>query len=292
MSPKSWLNSTLLLLSAFVGFPSGSKGKKSACSEGNLALIPGLGRSLRGNGLPTLVFWPGEFHGQRSLVGYSPWGHKKSDTTEWLSLSAFLTLLWRQTLHLWTHTPVLWGSLSKGKKTLSTHAGWRREPETSQEQEVSRDKCADGASTKSKDQSLPATYQILTGIHHVILLSFSFYGYWECWEKEDYLKIFIFCFLLNFLFCIGVQPINNAVTVSGEQRRDSATHMRVSVLPHTPLPARLPHCLEQSSMCYTAGPCWLPILNTAVCTCPSQTPELPLPAGNHKLIFCESLSVL
>ena len=24
----------------------------------------------------------GEFHGQRSLVGYSPWGHKESDTTE------------------------------------------------------------------------------------------------------------------------------------------------------------------------------------------------------------------
>ena len=159
MSPKSWLNSALLLLSAFLGFPSGSKGKKSTCNEGNLGLIPGLGRSLRGgNGLPTLVFWPGEFHGQRSLVGYSPWGHKKSDTTEWLSLSAFLTLLRRQTLHLWTHTPLLWGLLGKGKKTLSTHAGWRREPETSQEQEVSRDKCADRASTKSKDQSLPATY--------------------------------------------------------------------------------------------------------------------------------------
>ena len=31
---------------------------------------------------PTLVFLPGESHGQRSLVGYSPWGHKESDTTE------------------------------------------------------------------------------------------------------------------------------------------------------------------------------------------------------------------
>ena len=30
----------------------------------------------------TLVFLPGEFHGQRILVGYSPWGRKKSDTTE------------------------------------------------------------------------------------------------------------------------------------------------------------------------------------------------------------------
>ena len=31
--------------------------------------------------LLTLVFLPGELHGQRSLAGYSPWGHKESDTT-------------------------------------------------------------------------------------------------------------------------------------------------------------------------------------------------------------------
>ena len=34
---------------------------------------------------PTPVFLPGVSHGQRSLAGYSPWGHKKSDTTEWLT---------------------------------------------------------------------------------------------------------------------------------------------------------------------------------------------------------------
>ena len=28
----------------------------------------------------------GEFHGQKSLAGYSPWGHKESDTTEQLML--------------------------------------------------------------------------------------------------------------------------------------------------------------------------------------------------------------
>ena len=39
----------------------------------------------RREGLPTPVFLPGEFHGQRNLVGYSPWGHKELDTTEWLS---------------------------------------------------------------------------------------------------------------------------------------------------------------------------------------------------------------
>ena len=36
----------------------------------------------RRKGQPTSVFWSGESHGQRSLGGYSPWGHKESDTTE------------------------------------------------------------------------------------------------------------------------------------------------------------------------------------------------------------------
>ena len=42
------------------------------------------------------------------------------------------------------------------------------------------------------------------------------------------------------------------------------------ILPQTPLPSRLPHKIEQSSLCYTVGPYWLSILNIAVCTCPSQ----------------------
>ena len=36
---------------------------------------------------PTPVFLPREFCGQRRLAGYSPWGHKESNTTEWLSLT-------------------------------------------------------------------------------------------------------------------------------------------------------------------------------------------------------------
>ena len=35
----------------------------------------------------TPVFLPGESHGQRSLAGYSQWGHAESDTTERLSMS-------------------------------------------------------------------------------------------------------------------------------------------------------------------------------------------------------------
>ena len=36
---------------------------------------------------PTAVLLPGESHGQRSLGGYSPWGHKESDITQWLDNS-------------------------------------------------------------------------------------------------------------------------------------------------------------------------------------------------------------
>ena len=38
---------------------------------------------------PTLVVFPGEFHGLRSPVGYSPWGCKESDTTEQLHFLSF-----------------------------------------------------------------------------------------------------------------------------------------------------------------------------------------------------------
>ena len=35
-----------------------------------------------GKGIPTMVFLPGESHGQRSLAGYSPWGRKEFHMTE------------------------------------------------------------------------------------------------------------------------------------------------------------------------------------------------------------------
>ena len=67
-----------------LGFPGGSDSKESACNAGKLGLIPGLERSPgEGNGwLPTPIYWPGEFHGQKSLAGYSPWGRKELDKTE------------------------------------------------------------------------------------------------------------------------------------------------------------------------------------------------------------------
>ena len=45
--------------------------------------------------LPTSVFLPGESHGQRSLVGYSPWGLKELDMTEKEMATHSSVLAWR-----------------------------------------------------------------------------------------------------------------------------------------------------------------------------------------------------
>ena len=54
----------------------------SAYNVGDPGSIPGRKISWRRKWLPTPVFLPGKSHGQRSLVDYSPWGHKELDTTE------------------------------------------------------------------------------------------------------------------------------------------------------------------------------------------------------------------
>ena len=59
-----------------------SIGKESACNAGDLGSIPGLGRfpwRRKWQSIPVLL--RGKSHGQRSLMGYSPWGRKESDTT-------------------------------------------------------------------------------------------------------------------------------------------------------------------------------------------------------------------
>ena len=72
------------------GFHGDSGGKESAWKAGDPGSVRGLGRSPgEGNGLPTPVFLSREFYRQRSLVGYSSWGCKESNTTEGLTLSLY-----------------------------------------------------------------------------------------------------------------------------------------------------------------------------------------------------------
>ena len=71
------------------GFPSGANGKESAGQQ-RKCKIPGFDPWVwkipwRRKWQPTPVFLPGESYGQRSLLGYSPWGHKELDTPKCLS---------------------------------------------------------------------------------------------------------------------------------------------------------------------------------------------------------------
>ena len=133
---------SIIMSLMFWGFPCGPAGKESACNAGDPGSIPesersageGIGYFLqyswgslvsqvvenqriclqcgtpafnpwigkipgRRERLPSPVFWPGDFHGL-----YSPWDHRESDTTEWLSLSldTLTSLLWcNACLYIW-----------------------------------------------------------------------------------------------------------------------------------------------------------------------------------------------
>ena len=64
------------ILSRFKGFPGSSDGQESVHNTEDLSLISGSARSPREGMQLTPVFLPGEIHGQRSLVGYSPWDRR------------------------------------------------------------------------------------------------------------------------------------------------------------------------------------------------------------------------
>ena len=127
----------MLSVSETKDFPSSSAGKEFTCNPEDPSLNPGLGRSpgerigyplqywaflmtqtvknppgfdpwvekipWRWEWLPTPVFLPRKIHGQRSLVGYSPWGHKKSLTLSLhFSFMVILCLTFLKTTKLFT----------------------------------------------------------------------------------------------------------------------------------------------------------------------------------------------
>ena len=84
-TPGSWVRKIpwrrdRLLTPVFLGFRGN---KELACNAENLGSIPGLGRSRGGeHGNPLHYSCLENPHGQKSLVGYSPWGCKELDMTE------------------------------------------------------------------------------------------------------------------------------------------------------------------------------------------------------------------
>ena len=75
-----------------VDFPGGSGGKSICLQCRRLGFDPWVRKiPWRRKWQPTVVLLPGKSHGQRSLVGYSPWGHKELDQTERLHFHMVIT---------------------------------------------------------------------------------------------------------------------------------------------------------------------------------------------------------
>ena len=73
-----------------LGLPCGPVVKNPPGNAGDAGSIPGSGRSPgEGNGNPLQYSCLENPEGQRSLVGYSPWGHKELYTTERLTVKRF-----------------------------------------------------------------------------------------------------------------------------------------------------------------------------------------------------------
>ena len=73
-------------------------GKESTCNAGDaedMGSVPGSGRSSGGGNANPLQYSYGEFHGQRSLAGYSPWPSKESDMNKGLSTQMLTVLTWK-----------------------------------------------------------------------------------------------------------------------------------------------------------------------------------------------------
>ena len=83
------------------------------CSASRISLFLGGGTLSWWH--PTPVLLPGKSHGQRGLVGCTPWGHEESDTTERLPFHFSFFMHWRRK---WQLTPVFLPGESQGRGSM------------------------------------------------------------------------------------------------------------------------------------------------------------------------------
>ena len=141
-----------------------------------------------------------------------------------------------------------------------------------------------------RNREKPGSGQSMIGI---ILLcnreSLSSFGNAQYWPFVKTLK------QISIKNIIGVQVIYNIVLVSSVQQSESAICIYKATLFQILFPSRLLQNMEQSSLCYTVGPCQLSVLQMVVHICQPQTPNLfspapPPPATLISICLCLSLS--
>ena len=92
VSVKRWMDKDVRFTYTF-GFP---RGKESTCQRRKWGFNSWVGKiPWSRKWQPTPVFLLGKFHGQRSLVGYSPWGCKESELTEHTHTSRWKRCIWK-----------------------------------------------------------------------------------------------------------------------------------------------------------------------------------------------------
>ena len=110
--------------------------------------------------------------------------------------------------------------------------------------------------------------------------SFLFSEPFRCGFNYPSMAAFLRLFF-HFLFLSGYSRLTMLgqfqVNSEGEQ-----PYTCIHSLPNS-TPMQVPYNIEQSPMCYIVDPCWLSILNIAVCTSPSQTPYLFLYPSPYSL---------
>ena len=115
---QGWQMNLLQGWTLYIVFPGSASGKESGCQCRickRLMFKPWVGKipGVR-NGNPLQLFLPGKFHEQRNLAGYSPWGCKESDTTEWISTHT-------ETLYIHIHNINILSKFSYLKHSCSTN---------------------------------------------------------------------------------------------------------------------------------------------------------------------------
>ena len=119
-----------MFLCVWCGVPRRCSGKESACQGRRCSFDPWVGKiAWRRKWQPTPVFLPGKFHGQRSLVGYSPWGQTgQAGAITWshYSITCFTFSYDRIWRWQWHPTPVLLPGKSHGRRSLVGCSPWGR----------------------------------------------------------------------------------------------------------------------------------------------------------------------
>ena len=143
---------------------------------------------------------------------------------------------------------------------LSTHAQLKPRGEVNSSRTQTVNKWWSRGWNPSQLCSKTSTCFMVWPFHKHGCIQATTYNMWLGWDiMSQCMRI------LNFY--VILQLIYNVFLVSGVQQSDSVIHTDISILFQTLFPYRLLQNTEQSSLCYTAGTCWLSILFIEMCIC-------------------------